>query len=61
MKKNHLILVIGKEYEAKFLDINVNEKRELLKKLNGKIVYENKKYVRSVFDLYNSEKKDMLG
>lgn len=48
---------MGKEYEAKFLDINVNEKRELLNKLNGKLIHEKKKYVRSIFDLCNSEKK----
>mgnify|MGYP006440525247 FL=1 len=27
----------GKEYEAKFLDINVNETRKLIKKLGGKL------------------------
>ena len=48
---------MGKEYEAKFLDINVEEMREILRKNGGSIVHETKKYVRSVFKLCNTDKK----
>ena len=51
---------MGKEYEAKFLDIDVSEKRELLKKLNGKLIHEKKKYVRAIFNLCNSDKKGFV-
>ncbi len=34
---------MGKEYEAKFLDINVEEMREILRKNGGSIVHETKK------------------
>lgn len=47
----------GKEYEAKFLDINVNETRKLIKKLGGKLIHRRKKYIRSVFSRCNSKIK----
>ena len=40
---------MGKEYEAKFLDINVKEMRKKLKKLGCLLVHPNKRYVRSVY------------
>jgi hypothetical protein len=40
----------GKEYEAKFLDIDVNKTRKLIKKLGGKLVHRKKKYIRAVFN-----------
>ena len=39
----------GKEYEAKFLDIDVNKYRALLKKNGAKVVHKRIKYIRSVF------------
>jgi len=40
----------GREYEAKFLDIDVNKTRKLIKKLGGKLVHKKKKYIRAVFN-----------
>jgi len=40
----------GKEYEAKFLEIDVNKIRNLIKKLGGKLVHKKKKYIRAIFD-----------
>lgn len=48
---------MGKEYEVKILDIQYNEMRSKIKNLGGKLVHEKKKYVRSVFDLCNTNKK----
>lgn len=48
---------MGKEYEAKFLDIQYQSMKKKIKDLGGKLVHEKKKYVRSVFDLCNSDKK----
>jgi len=48
---------MGKEYEAKFLDIDVKNIREKIKKLGGTLIHENKRYVRSIFKLCNSDKK----
>jgi len=46
---------MSKEYEAKFLDINVEEMREKLKKIGAKIVHEKKRYVRLVFHRCNND------
>jgi adenylate cyclase class 2 len=48
---------MGKEYEAKFLDIDVDKLRDKIIKHGGMIVHENEKYVRSVFRLCNTDKK----
>ena len=48
---------MGKEYEAKFLDIDVDKLRDKIIKHGGTIVHENQKYVRSVFRLCNTDKK----
>jgi hypothetical protein len=48
---------MGKEYEAKFLDIDVSRMRRKIKKLGGVLVHENRKYVRSVFKLCNTDIK----
>ena len=40
---------MGKEYEAKFLDVNVSKMRQNLKKIGCKLVHQNKRYVRSVY------------
>ena len=48
---------MGKEYEAKFLDIDVDKLRDKIIKHGGTIVHENEKYVRSVFRLCNTDKK----
>jgi adenylate cyclase, class 2 len=47
----------GKEYEAKFLDIDVDKTRKLIKKLGGKLVHKRKKYIRSVFNRCDSKIK----
>jgi adenylate cyclase, class 2 len=39
----------GKEYEAKFLDVDVSNTRDKIKKLGGKLVHPKTKYIRAVF------------
>lgn len=39
----------GKEYEAKFLDINVRKMRKILKENGAKVVHKRKKYIRAIF------------
>ena len=46
---------MGKEYEAKFLDIDVLEMRKKLKKIGAKKTHKSIKLVRSVFDLCDSK------
>jgi adenylate cyclase, class 2 len=48
---------MGKEYEAKFLDIDVDATRQKLLLLGGMKVHENKKYIRAAFKLCNTTKK----
>ena len=48
------------EIEAKFLDINVNEIRELLKKNNAKLIHEERDMKRKVFD-YNDKRLEKIG
>ena len=40
---------MGKEYEAKFLDIDVEALRNKIRALGGKLVHEEMKYSRVVF------------
>jgi len=47
---------MGKEYEAKFLDIDVNAMKEKLKAIGATQVHKNMKYIRSAFGLCNSDK-----
>lgn len=46
----------GKEYEAKFLDINISKFRKLVKENGGKLFHKRVKYVRSVFKLNDKRK-----
>lgn len=39
------------EFEAKFLDIDINKMRKMLEKIGAKRVHGNKKYFRSVYEL----------
>lgn len=52
---NNIQIGSGKEFEAKFLDINVNELRKLIKKVGGKLVHKKKRYIRAVF--HRADKK----
>lgn len=45
------------EFEAKFLDVDVNAVREKLKKMGAKLVHPCKRYVRSVFHRCTNEIK----
>ncbi len=47
---------MGKEYEGKFLDIDVDLTREKLKKIGATQVHENIRYTRSVFSLCSEQK-----
>jgi adenylate cyclase class 2 len=47
---------MGKEYEAKFLDIDVAAMKEKLKAIGATQVHKNMKYIRSAFGLCNSDK-----
>jgi adenylate cyclase, class 2 len=47
----------GIEFEAKFLDVDVDAMREKLKKLGAKLVHGNKRYVRAVFHRCTDEIK----
>lgn len=40
----------GKEYEAKFLDVDPKKTRALLRKAGAKCVHQRKKYIRAVFN-----------
>ena len=40
---------MGKEYEAKFLDINVNNMKEKLKAIGAVQVHKNMRYIRTAF------------
>lgn len=47
---------MGKEYEAKFLDIDVSAMKEKLKAIGATQVHKNIKYIRSAFGLCNTDK-----
>ena len=47
---------MGKEYEAKFLDVDVAAMKEKLKALGATQVHKNMKYIRSAFGLCNTDK-----
>lgn len=48
---------MGKEYEAKFLDVNIESLRNKILENGGSIVHKQTKYIRSVFHLCNTDKK----
>lgn len=48
---------MGKEFEAKFLNVDVPHMRKLLKKIGAKKVHDNIKIIRAVYDLCNSNVK----
>ena len=52
----NLLIGGGKEYEAKFLDINVSKLRKLIKENGGKLVHKRVQYVRVVYKLKNKKK-----
>ena len=47
---------MGKEYEAKFLDIDVATMREKLKAIGANQVHKNMRYIRTAFGLCNTDK-----
>ncbi len=49
-----------KEIEARFLEIDMNKLRKLLKKINAKKIHDMRLYRRQMFELCNAKmKKDM--
>jgi len=47
---------MGKEYEAKFLEINIDEMREKLKNIGASQVHKNMRYVRTAYNLCGDDK-----